>query len=155
MKITTRAEKMRERIDRITSDKSQVIARWDYDDNSVQAALRVSVAWTIQYPVDRIRYPRDLTKSRPCPYPWPEVSQIEGQISDLAYMDRGSARTDQPINARTKSGPQRRAEAEAEFIVEVGREFLAAHKKATASRNLARVRKHVAELQTKQNNSSH
>jgi len=150
MKITTRAEKMLQRIDKITQDTSRIISSWDYNNYSVQAELRLSVAWVIRYPVDRIHYPRDLSKSSPAPYPWPAANAITGDIADIAQLDRGSARTDQPINARTKSGPQRRAEAEAEFIVQAGQQFLAAIKKATGKRNLARIRKQIGELQAEQ-----
>ncbi len=148
MNTETRAKKINEKIRAITADRSKVVSNYDMGGDSVQAELRLFANWGIRYTVDNIKYPKDLSHDNDDL--WIEMRQITSDIYQAASLGYGCNAITDRINAKTKTGPVRRAEAEANFWVESGKMFLADHRQATGKRNLANIRKTITELQAKQ-----
>ena len=152
-KIQKQAEKIRKRIAAITADKSLVSASYNISDNSVQAELRLEVQWKISYPVDSINYPRELNPDRPDRKLWAQMREISQEIAKTAELSQtptGYRYHFIEINERTKTGPAKRAEAKAAWLVEAGRQFLAEYRTVSGKRHLAHIRKQIVELQSRQ-----
>jgi hypothetical protein len=74
------------------------------------------------------------------------------EISKTANIkeETGWTTTHIKINEKTKSGPERRAEEKALFIIKTGKQFLADYKAATKKSSLSKIRKTITDLQTQQ-----
>jgi hypothetical protein len=147
-----------EKIKGIMADKSKVIVSFQTRDDSVQAELRLSASWVIRVPVDTINYPKRLAPLPEDFYrygmektdPWCIMRGIDQSITTAAQIKTGNNQTIIPINERTKTGPARRAEAKAAWLIESGNAFLADYREATKKRNLALIRKTITDLQSQQ-----
>lgn len=148
MKTEKRAQAITEKIKKITGNKTTAIAVYSRYDNSVQAELRLEAAWKIGYPVDDIGYPKNLAgDSNPL---WRQMWDISVAIRQAAALKTGEHRVTIPINERTKTGPERRAEAKNTWIIEAGNAFLADYRAVTGKRALAAIRKAITDLQAQQ-----
>lgn len=143
-----KAEKITAKIKGITAQKTPVIATYRTRDESVQAELRLSVEWRINVPVDAIQYPRDLSGQNADM--WSPMWPLWADINKAAKLAEGRARIANPINERTKTGPARRSEAKAAWLIEAGQAFLADYRTATKKRRLADARKQITDLQAQQ-----
>ncbi len=160
MKTEKRAQQIREKIERITADKT-VITNYNTTDNSVQAELRLSASWKITVPVDEIHYPKSLgpisTKSEDGTYTKTPAGLLWHQMGDLAFsicktaeLKTGNARATIPLNARLKNGVERRIEAKNLWMIEIGKQFLADYRTVTGKKHLATIRAQITDLQTQQ-----
>jgi len=130
-----------------------IIASYRIIDESVQAELRLNCTWAIRLSVDEIHYPRSINRPQYTQPMWQQMAKLSGQINAVALSansPHGVFYSAYPINAKTKSGPARRAEAKANYVTEQGRAFLAALRKACGKRNITLLRAQIAELQTQQ-----
>lgn len=152
MKPTTRAKKLNKKIQAITRDRSTVLASYEIDaSRSTQAELRLEAGWTIQFPVDSIHAPKRMDRKALWDgSPWQAFAAAQIEINRICDLASGREYKNLPINARTKSGPARREEAQALFEIECAQAFLSAYKRATGKKHLAAVRAAVAGLQAKQ-----
>ena len=148
MNTEKKAKAITEKILAIKKDRSQVLATYEIRDESVQTALRLSSTWTIKAPVDEINYPKDLSGKNSDL--WHEMWILAWEITKAAELKTGRSQITIVINEKTKTGPARRAEAKAAWLIESGNAFLADYRAATAKRNLAAVRKSITDLQTRQ-----
>jgi hypothetical protein len=153
MKTEKRAQQIAEKITRIRADKSQVIATYQTRDESVQTELRLSASWKIRVPVDEINYPRDLSGGNGAL--WSQMSTLAWDITKIStIMERRMPERYAPhairINERTKTGPERRAEAKNLWLIEAGNAFMADYRLATKKSSLAKIRKQIAALQAQQ-----
>jgi hypothetical protein len=169
MKAEKKAEQIKEKIKVITDQKVPVLSSFVVHDNSVQSELRLSASWSISIPVDEIHYPKSLAPTSrtvpgeiatrqqitPAGMLWQQMYDLAEQIHKCAHLsDRripeGYGSHPIPINYRTKTGPERRREAKALWIIDTGRRFLSDYRRATNKRNLARIRKQITGLQAQQ-----
>lgn len=148
MNIEKKAQTIADKIKGITANKTQVIANYGVHDESVQAELRLRSSWIIRVPVDEINYPRDLSGNNTVL--WHGMWQITRDICTAADLKRGNASATISINERTKTGPARRAEAKAAWLIEAGTAFLEDYRVVTGKRSLAAVRKQITALQAQQ-----
>jgi len=143
-----KAKKITEKIQAITKSKTPVLATYRAIDDSVQAELRLSADWQIWAPVDEIAYPRDLAGTNEAL--WQEMRGIAFTISKVKNLKTGKHTTTLPINEKTKTGPERRAEAKTLWRIAAGNAFLADYRQATSPRLLASIRKTITGLQSQQ-----
>lgn len=148
-KLEKRAQAITEKIKKITSDKTAAVAVFSRRDNSVQAELRLEASWNISYPVDEIGYPKNLAGDYNNPL-WLQMRDIASAIRRAAALKTGRCDTKLQINERTKTGPERRAEAKNNFIIEAGNAFLADYRAVTGKRAVAAIRKTITDLQAQQ-----
>lgn len=158
-KTQKQAAKLTEQINQIKGSKSPVISTYRISDSSVQAELRLRAEWTISLPVDIINYPKDLNPDHPNSQLWDRMRGLAWEITRssalsalsipaTAYM--GSRKTTIRINERTKTGPEKRAEAKLLWMIEVGNQFLADYRAKTGKKYLAGLRKNITDLQAQQ-----
>jgi hypothetical protein len=157
MKPEKRAQQIKEKISKIVADKSQVIASYHVSDNSVQAELRLCAEWEISVLVDEINYPRDLNPDLPNKDLWQQMCDLAWEIKKISTLierrvPEGYGSQMIPINARTKTGPEKRAEAKNIWLIETGKQFLANYKAVTGKKHLAEIRRQITDLQTQQKN---
>lgn len=150
-RIERQAQKIAEKIKQAGDHGGQIIATYHVSDQSVQAELRLRATWEIRVPVDAINYPRDLSGGQShnadlC------MHRLDVEISRAARLAVTpiTPLTIIAISERTKTGPERRAEAKNLWLIEQGKRFLAAYRTATTKRNLAAIRKQITALQAQQ-----
>lgn len=148
MNAEKKANQITEKIRGLQADKSRVVADYRTHDYSVQAELRLWSDWSIAVPVDDINYPRDLSGTNR--ELWDEMNAITYKIIQTKRMKSGSSHSTIPINARTKTGLERRAAAKNLWLIESGNAFLSDYRQATSNRSLAAIRKTIAALQAQQ-----
>ncbi len=167
MKTEKRAQQIREKIEKVKVDKT-VISSYRTHDNSVQAELRLHAGWTISVPVDEIHYPKSLAptsiKSEDGRYADTPAGLIWGQMHDLDWEITKTSKLIErhipegykpyviPINAKTKTGPERRTEAKNLWLIETGKQFLLDYRTVTEKRRLTEIRKQITALQAQQKN---
>jgi len=135
--------------------RSALSVSFQVEDNSVQSELRLQARWNISIPVDDINIPCSVAGvDFKYDHLWGDCSLINSKIRQVACIRHVHYPEHKfvvkKINAKTKSGPERRAMAKAEFIVEAGNVFLAEYRKASARRSVSARRKKIAALQEKQ-----
>lgn len=147
--VATKAQRISDKIKAVTSDRSIVVSKFSVtSDDSTQAELRLRASWVIDFPVDEIKWPNQLSGSfDPL---WTEIIALNSKITSVSRLVSGSKDAVLPISARTKTGPEKRAEAKAAFVIEAGQAFLADYKEATSKKALDRVRSVIADLQNRQ-----
>ncbi len=145
-----------EKIRAIIQARTPVISSYRTEDTSVQAELRLSAEWSIRLPLDEIHYPKRLgpspnSVSVDSQDPWHRMWRLAAEAQHVASLV--SVRTGTTvisINAKTKTGPERRAEAKATWEAETGKRFLVDYKAATGKCKLAAARKRITEIQAEQ-----
>lgn len=140
-KLSTIKKKIGEEIvDKIVKKRFAII------DDSVQAELRLLTEWNISLAIDHINYPRNLKKEKnPL---WTEMSIINLEIARIARIISDHKSLAEKINVNTKTGPAKRAVAREQFEISTGNQFLADCR--TAKRQIKKLNKKVAELQSQQ-----
>lgn len=120
--------------------------RYSIIDDSTQAELRLSAEWNIKLAIDNINYPRNLKKEKnPL---WVEISTINLEIERIARIISDHKSLAEKINVKTKTGPAKRTVAREQFEINTGNQFLADCR--TAKRQIKKLNKKVAELQSQQ-----
>ena len=153
MTTEKRAQKIRERIEKITADETDVIASYRTQDDSVQAELRLSAGWKLRVPVDKINFPRDLSGENT--ELWRGMYALAHEITRISTLverrvpDRYGSHTI-PINARLKTGEERRAEAKNLWLIDTSKMFLSDYREKSKKSNLITVHKQISALQDRQ-----
>lgn len=141
---------LRNQIAKITASTAPVLCSFRCEDTSVQAELRVRCEWSITYPVDAIHYPKPVDNSWPQPEPWSNMRGIVATIENVATLANAEMTLTRPINLKTKTGPARRAADREAFEIEQGKALLAAYRRVTTKRHLAKITRKIADLQARQ-----
>lgn len=144
---------IRDRVELVRQDKLLAV-QYSTQDTSVQAELRLRAEWEIRYPVDEIKYPKNLARdNNPL---WSQMWEIRQQILSAARLKRGAHGGEDyhptviRISAATKFGPAKRHEARCAWEIEAGQAFFEDYKSVAGARNLARIRKTITALQDQQ-----
>lgn len=167
MKTEKRAQQIKEKIEKVFADKT-IRTTYGTEDNSVQAELRLSASWKISVPVDAIHYPKSLAPTwvkmedgqnvyTPAGTLWQQMWDITHEITKTATLSErripeGYGFQVIPINLKTKTGPERRAEAKNLWLIETGKQFLIDYHAVTSKRHLSEIRAQITDLQTQQKN---
>jgi|GEM_PF-2466728 len=145
--MDTKLIKINERIQALRKSGPVEISYHPYD-NSIQAEVRLGVRWDITIMVDTINYPNSMDEHGLIH--WSALRRMDRAIESIARLAGDHPETTIKINARTKNAAEKRSEAKTLWLIEQGKKFLAAYRKATAKSNLARARKQIAGLQAQQ-----
>lgn len=148
----TKAKKLQERIKqaKIKAGQSNLSTYFNIQDESVQKELRLWATGIIKFNVDQIHFPKNLEGNWAHPL-WLEMRELSSKIESVAKLLSYTTETTViHINERLKDGPERRAEAKANFIIKYGTEFLHNLRKLSSKSNLTKIRKQITNLQTKQ-----
>lgn len=148
MNLQNQVKKITSKIEKITADRTQVMADYTIRDDSVQAELRLSAKWEILLPVDRIHSPRDLSKNNLDL--WRKMYDLDRDLTQSRTLKIGESNVVIEINARTKTGAGKRTDTKNAWIIEAGNAFLSDYRAVTSKRHLAVVRKSITDLQTVQ-----
>lgn len=149
--LNMKIEKIRERIESITTTRVPVVSRFTFEDTSTQAELRLRCHWSIVYPVDTINYPRCLDSTTTTdPDPWREMCSLETEISQISELGGDVKYLNLSANERTKSGREVREQAANAFELEMSNAFLAAYRKAVSKRSLSKIQRKISSLQSQQ-----
>ncbi len=139
---------MNAQIKKLLEAKTPVITSYTISDDSVQAEMRLSASWQIKYPVDFIKYPRELSmEGNPL---WTEIGKIDYQLYKLKSLSLQNISNTIKINSRTKTGTEQRAEAKKQWIKETDKLFLADYRMTTRKGALNRLKKEIEVLQNRQ-----
>ena len=127
-----------------------VMANYHITDHSIQAEQRLTAQWKITLPIDTINYPKSLSAEGL--ETWRELNRVSSEIEAAATLSFQRLHHRAKINLKMKNSTAKRADSRAQFEIEAGRAFLAAYRKASGKRNLAKVRRQITALQAQQTN---
>jgi len=116
-------------------------------DNSVQVEQRLSANSSIWLQVDDIQYPKDMQRRFPPHAFWGRMYALANTIRGIAQICDHQQTITHTINAKTKTGPGRRAEARKIFEIKQGNLLL---RHIPSQAEIARLRKQIADLQGQQ-----
>lgn len=134
------------KIQQALESKTPVTSTYSIIDESVQSELRLSVRYSITYPIDAIHYPKNRTDDNQL---WDRMWQVTAKLNNatrISYYQRHVL----AVSGRSKQGAAARAEFEAQIRQQEGEKFLEAHRRASLPSVVASVRNLVAELQSEQ-----
>jgi len=143
-------ETIERKIDQAKKYHKSINANYLISDSSVQAELRLSVQYSINYLVDHIHYPKNLDHTDYNNQLWARMREIEREINTVAeYVNH---REDITIKSsiKTVKGQRIRERAEAEFRRLHGEEFLEIYRQANLKSSVSRARKEIERLQREQ-----
>lgn len=145
MKLETIKRKIRDR-----KNSNRIYSEYRITDDSIQAELRLSVQYSINYQVDAIHYPKNLDRSDRNNPLWERMRELENKIKESAKF---TSRCEQFIvraSSKSAKGQRIRERAETEFRRLHGEEFLEMYRQANLKSNVSRVKKEIEQLQREQ-----
>jgi len=152
IKPETKAKKIMDRVAKTIekAKENNITASFYIEDLSCQKEQRLRAEYEITYNIGQINYPKNLEGNYPHLL-WTEMRNIQTKISNLDNTIYFRSPTEyNQINLKTKSGPEQRSKAEAEYTLLYATQFLDTLKKFSSKTNLKNLRRDISILRSQQ-----